>query len=315
MEAYPEIDKIYEDIQKLNIQGATNVALSTFEGMKLYLSLTRETDKQKVYDEFFEVGSRLSEARPNEPLAKNGVKFVRYFLKQEFHVLPELSTMKPRLDELCSEYLLMISESKKSMVEKSKEYLKNHDKIFTHCHSSTVETLIKELSQGDNNFEVVCTETRPRLQGRITAKNLVNAGIKTTMITDSAADSFIINRGNVTVDMVLIGCDQIVKGGHVINKIGSWSIAMSAHYADKPLYVVTPLLKIDESSYIGNVEIEVREDSEIWPDAPKGLEIYNPAFEIVDNVLITGFVTEFGIVKPADVDTVVKEKYPWVFDR
>ena len=90
---------------------------------------------------------------------------------------------------------------------------------------------------------------------------------------------------------------------------------MSAHYAGKPLYVITPLLKIDESSYIGNIEIEVREDSEIWPDAPKGLEIYNPAFEIVDNVLITGFVTEFGIVKPTDVDTVVKEKYPWIFDR
>jgi len=315
MEVYTEIDKIYGDIQKLNIQGATNVAISTFEGMKLYLSLTRETDKQKIHDEFFAVGDKLASARPNEPLAKNGVKFIKYFFKQEFPVLPELSTMKPRLDELCSQYLEMISESKKNMVEKSKEYLKNHDKIFTHCHSSTVETLIKQLSQNDNNFEVVCTETRPRLQGRITAKNLVNAGIKTTMITDSAADSFIINRGNVTVDMVLIGCDQIVKGGHVINKIGSWSIAMSAHYADKPLYVVTPLLKIDEDSYIGNVEIEVREDSEIWPDAPKGLEIYNPAFEIVDNVLITGFVTEFGIVKPADVDTVVKEKYPWVFDR
>jgi len=135
------------------------------------------------------------------------------------------------------------------------------------------------------------------------------------MITDSAADSFIINRGNVSVDAIFIGCDQIVKGGHAINKIGSWSIAMSAHYADKPLYVITPLLKIDESSYIGNIEIEVREDSEIWPDAPKALEIYNPAFEIVDNVLITGFVTEFGIVKPKEVDTVVKEKYPWIFDN
>jgi len=315
MEVYTQIDKIYEDIQKLNIQGATNVAIAVFEGMKLYLSSTRETDKQKIYDEFFEVGGKLATARPNEPLAKNGVKFIRHFFKQEFPVLPEVSTMKPRLDELCAQYLDMISETKKNIVDKSKEYLKNYDNIFTHCHSSTVETLIKELSHKDKEFEVVCTETRPRMQGRITAKNLVNAGIKTTMITDSAADSFVIGRGNVLVDTVFIGCDQIVKGGHVINKIGSWSIAMSAHYADKPLYVVTPLLKIDESSYMGNIEIEVREDSEIWPDAPKGLEIYNPAFEIVDNVLITGFVTEFGIVKPADVDTVVKEKYPWIFDR
>lgn len=315
MEVYTQIDKIYEDIQNLNIQGATNVAISTFEGMKQYLSLTKETDKQKIYDEFFEVGKRLSKARLNEPLAENGVKYVKHFFKKEFSVLPEVSTMKPRLDELCAEYLEMISESKKNIVEKSKEYLKNYDKLFTHCHSSTVETLIKELSHNDSNFEVVCTETRPRLQGRITAKNLVNAGVKTTMITDSAADSFIINRGNVTVDAILIGCDQITKGGHVINKIGSWSIAMSAHYADKPVYIITPLLKIETDSYAGDVEIEVREDSEIWPEAPKGLEIYNPAFEIVDNVLITGFVTEFGIVKPADVDTVVKERYPWIFDN
>lgn len=315
MEVYTQIDKIYEDIQKLNIQGATNVAISTLEGMKLYLSLTRETDKQKIYEEFILVGDRLAKARLNEPLAKNGATYIKNTFKKEFSVLPEVSTMKPRLDELCAEYLQMISESKKNIVAKSKEYLKNYDKLFTHCHSSTVEALIKELSQGDNNFEVVCTETRPRLQGRITAKNLVNAGVKTTMITDSAADSFIINRGNVKVDAIFIGCDQIVKGGHAINKIGSWSIAMSAHYADKPLYVITPLLKIDIDSYIGNVEIEVREDSEIWPDAPKGLEIYNPAFEIVDNVLITGFVTEFGIVKPSEVDSVVKEKYPWIFDN
>ncbi len=315
MEVYTQIDKIYEDIQNLNIQGATNVALSTFEGMKLYLSLTKETDKQKIYDEFFNVGDRLSKARPNEPLAKNGVRFVKHFFKKEFSVLPELSTMKPRLDELCAEYVAMISESKKNIVEKSKNYLRNYDRIFTHCHSSTVEILIKELSQGDKDFEVVCTETRPRLQGRITAKNLVNAGIKTTMITDSAADSFIINRGNVRIDAVFIGCDQITKGGYVLNKIGSWSIAMSAHYADKPVYIISPLLKIDESSYTRDIEIEVREDSEIWPDAPKGLEIYNPAFEIVDNVLITGFITEFGIVKPTEVDAVVKEKYPWIFDN
>ncbi len=175
--------------------------------------------------------------------------------------------------------------------------------------------MIKELSQEDKEFEGVCTESRPRMQGRITAKNLVDAGIKTTMIVDSAAESFIINRGNVPIDVVFMGCDQIVKGGHVINKIGSWGIGIAAHYADKPLYVVTPLLKIDEKSYANGVEIEVREDSEIWPDAPRELEIYNPAFEIVDNVLITGFITEFGITKPSEIDALAKEKYPWLFDN
>ena len=74
-------------------------------------------------------------------------------------------------------------------------------------------------------------------------------------------------------------------------------------------------MKIDETTFNGEVEIEVREDSEIWPDAPKELEIYNPAFEIVDNVLITGFVTEFGVTKPSEIDNLAKEKYPWLFDN
>ncbi len=315
MEQYPQIQKIYEDIQKLNIQGATNIALSVFEGMKLYISQTKESDPQKVSEEFFGIGNMLAEARPNEPLARNGVKYVKHFFKKEFSDLPALSTMKPRFEELCDEYMQIVSESKKNLVEKSKEYLKNYDKIFTHCHSSAAVNLIKELSQRDKEFEVVCTETRPRMQGRITAKNLVDAGVKTTMIADSAAESFIINRGNVPIDVVFIGCDQIVKGGHSINKIGSWGIGMAAHYADKPLYVVTPLLKIDEKSYVNGIEIEVREDAEIWPEAPKELEIYNPAFEIVDNSLITGFVTEFGITRPSEIDDLAREKYPWLFDN
>jgi ribose 1,5-bisphosphate isomerase len=312
MEKYPQIEKIYDDIQKLNIQGATNVAISTFEGMRLYLSITKEDDPEKVLKEFFNIGERLSLARPNEPLARNGLKYVKHFFEKEKTVLPTVSAMKQTLSKLCDDYLEIISESKKELVKKSANYLRNYDKVFTHCHSSTAEELIKNLAHKDKEFEVVCTETRPRFQGRITAKNLVNAGIKTTLITDNSADSFIIGRGNVPIDVVLIGCDQIMKGGHVINKIGSWGMAMSAHFADKPVYVVTPLLKIDEKSLVGNVEIEIREDREIWPEAPKELEIYNPAFEIVDNVLITGFVCEFGIVKPTEVEKLIKEKYPWV---
>lgn len=315
MEQYPQVQKIYEDIQKLNIQGATNIALSVFEGMKLYISQSKETDPNKMFDAFFEVGEMLAEARANEPLARNGVKYVKYFFKKEFSVLPALSTMKPRFEELCEEYMQIVSESKKRLVENSKEYLKNYDKIFTHCHSSAAVNLIKELSQGDKEFEVVCTETRPRMQGRITAKNLVDAGIKTTMIADSAAESFIINRGNVPIDVIFLGCDQITKGGHAINKIGSWGIGIAAHYADKPLYIITPLLKVDQTSFNREVEIEVREDSEIWPDAPKNLEIYNPAFEIVDNSLITAFVTEFGITRPSEIDALAREKYSWLFDN
>ena len=313
MDKYPEIDKIYKDIKDLNIQGATNVAIATFEGMKLYADISSIQEKDLFYKEFFEIADMLSHARANEPLATNGVKYVKYFFNKKFSVLPELATMKRELVSLTDDFLDIIGQSKKDLIEKSWRFFSNYNKIFTHCHSSTAVSLIKSIKQNKGNFEVVCTETRPKLQGRITAKSLLEARIKTTLIADSSAESFIINRGSVPVEIGFIGCDEMTLLGHAINKIGSWGIGMTFHYADKPFYVVTPFLKLDVETNPQNIEIEIRESKELWEDAPKGLHMYNPAFEVVDSGLITGYVTELGILKPGDIKKAAQENYPWLF--
>lgn len=315
MEKYPTIQKIYNDIQKLNIQGATNVAISTFEGMKLYIELSKVEDSEEFFHELFEIGNTLAHARDNEPLARNGVTYIKHFFGQKFSDLPELSVMKQEFTKLCDSYLGMIEGTKALIIERNTKNLTNIDKVLTHCHSSTAVSLIKSIGKGDRDFEVVCTETRPRLQGRKTAKSLLEGGVKTTLIADSAAESFAINRGSVPVDAVFIGCDQITAEGHTINKIGSWGIAIAAYYAGKPLYVVTPLLKVDPTSFFESVKIEVRESKELWEDAPKGLHMYNPAFEIVDKSLITGYLTEFGMVLPDNIGSLAKEHYSWIFDN
>ena len=117
------------------------------------------------------------------------------------------------------------------------------------------------------------------------------------------------------MDAVFIGCDQFTKDGYAINKIGSWGIAMAAHYAGKPVYIVTPLLKMDPYMSASEIEIEVREDEELWNDAPKGLDMYNPAFEIVDKVLIEAYLTEEGVLKPNELEQRTKEKYLWLFQK
>lgn len=315
MEKFKEIEKIVEDIKSLKIQGATNVCIATFEGMKLYLELSKTQDLETFKEGFFETGRDLANARPNEPLARNGVHYVKYFFKEKYPDISQVSSAKEILKTLCDEYLGLITSAKKNSIEKCARYLTNYDKILTHCHSSTVVDLIKEISKGDKNFEVVSTETRPLYQGRITAKNLINAGIKTTLIADSAAESFAVNRGSVPIDVVFLGSDQIMKDGYVINKIGSWGIAVAAHYGGKPLYIVSNLLKFDKESVYSDLEIEIREDRELWPEAPRNLDMYNPAFEIIDNSLITGFVTEFGIIKPSEIETVIKENDPWLFSE
>ncbi|MHC1716992.1 MAG: translation initiation factor eIF-2B [Candidatus Dojkabacteria bacterium] len=315
MQRYPEIEKIYEDIKKLNIQGATNVCLATFEGMKMYLQVTKETEKAKLFEEFFSIGDRLARVRENEPLAVNGVTFLRYFFNKKFSDLPELSSMKRELNELCDEYLKIISSSKKELITKSEKALEKFSKVLTHCHSSTAVSLIKSIAQGDKDFEAICTETRPLFQGRITAKSLLEGGIKTTMIADSAVESFIIGRGSSPVEVIFLGCDEILGDGSAINKIGSWGIGMASHYVKKPLYVVTPSLKLDCNGMVDNNKIEVREDKELWSDAPKGLDIFNPAFEIIDKELITGYITELGIIEPKDIVDSVTNKYPWIVNK
>ena len=145
MDKYPEIEKIYKDIKDLNVQGATNVAIATFEGMKLYSNISSIQDKELFYKEFLEVADRLARARANEPLATNGVKYVKYHFNKNFSVLPELATMKRELVSLTDDFLDIIGQSKKGLIEKNWRFFSNYNKIFTHCHSSTAVSLIKSI--------------------------------------------------------------------------------------------------------------------------------------------------------------------------
>lgn len=307
-----EIEKIHKDIKDLNVQGATNVAIATLEGMKIVLSRRFDTYKEMATN-LLEVGRYLAYARPNEPLAQNAVLYIQHMLDQEHIYNLSIEEGERKLKNLCDEFLNKIEQDKKRIVDINSPKLKHIDHILTHCHSSTAVSLIKGISNGDHDFTAVCTETRPRYQGRITAKELIEANIDTTLITDSAAESFVIGRGSESVSEVFIGCDVVTMKGFCINKIGSWGIAMSAYQSGKPLYVVTPLLKIDPDTEYHDIEIEIREDRELWDKPPKGLKMYNPSFEVVDAGLITGFITEFGTLKPKDISNTVKKEYPWLF--
>jgi ribose 1,5-bisphosphate isomerase len=270
-------------------------------------------DPEGFIDTILDVGKYLAYARPNEPLAQNSILYIQYmFEERDMHRFP-LEEEKQYIKQLCQEFLDKIADDKKKIIELNVPKLTHMDHILTHCHSSTAVSLIKGIAEGDKDFTAVCTETRPKYQGRKTAVSLLDAGINTTLIADSAAESFVIGRGSKSVSEIFIGCDAITMRGHCINKIGSWGIGMAAYQSGKPLYVVTPLLKIDHDSAYHEIEIEVREDKELWSEAPKGLEMYNPAFEVVDNQLIQGFVTEFGILKPSQIADMVRKEYPWLF--
>lgn len=311
---YSSIEEIIADIKSVKIQGATNVARATFEGLRFFLRNHNKTVSfHDFMKEFEAVGNSLAFARNNEPLAKNGVKYVVTMMKINNPGLEDVEVAKKKLLEICDTYADLIVGAKKRIIEKNAGVLGYSSGIFTHCHSSTSESLIIDHVKKQPKTKVICTETRPLFQGRITAVNLVAAGVDTTLIADSGAASVIIGRGTFPVDAVLIGADEITLNGDAINKVGSWGIALAAYYASKPVYVVSSVLKTDVSTVYEKPKIEMREGREIWPEAPLGLKIANPAFDYIDAKFITGYLTEDGLIKPEDIVKVIRDNYEWLF--
>ncbi len=166
------------------------------------------------------------------------------------------------------EFLRDLEASKERIAEIGAKRIQDNMVVFTHCHSSTVTNLLKKAKKEGKTFEVICTETRPAFQGRITAKEMVSLGVKTTFIVDSAARSFMSQ-----VDLVIVGADALTSEGNVVNKIGTSTIAVLAHEARKPFYVVSELLKFDPATLYGDYEkIEERSPTEIWAEAPAQAE-------------------------------------------
>jgi ribose 1,5-bisphosphate isomerase len=221
----------------------------------------------------------------------------------------EVDALAEAVASSSSLFLKNLEASKECIAEIGAKRIRDSMVVFTHCHSSTVTHILRKAKEDGKTFEVVCTETRPVFQGRITAKELLSLGVKTTFIVDSAARSFMRN-----ADLVIVGADAITSEGNVINKIGTGTIALLAHEARKPFYVVAELLKFDPATVCGDYEeIEERNPDEVWQDPPEKLVIRNPAFDVTRRDLIHGVICEEGIIPPHAVSEVIHRKHPWIF--
>jgi len=157
------------------------------------------------------------------------------------------------------------------------------------------------------NFKVFCDETRPLLQGaRLSAYEMVAAGVDTTLICDNMASTVM---KNGRVNACFVGCDRAAANGDAANKIGTSGLAILAKHYGIPFYVFAPRSSIDmtikEGGDIVIEERDPREVTDMWYServAPSGVKVYNPAFDITDNKLITAFITEFGIIRPPYID-------------
>ena len=183
--------------------------------------------------------------------------------------------------------------------------------ILTHCNAGRLATVrygtatapIYLGQEKGYNFKVFADETRPLLQGaRLTSFELQNAGVDVTLICDNMAAT-VMKEGKVQA--VITGCDRVALNGDTANKIGTLGVAILAKHYEIPFYIAAPTSSIDFSIPKGSsIKIEERPDLEIremWytePMAPKDVPVFNPAFDVTDGSLISGIITEYGVVRP-----------------
>ena len=297
-----------KQIKRLEIQGARNVAIAAIKAIEILASQTQAPSKKDFLRELTKAKDVLFASRATEPLMRNALRLIinRVDRSEEKNVkkLAEIAS------QASQQFLLDLENSRKRIAEIGAKRIRSNSVVLTHCHSSTVTNLLKRAKYEGRVFEVICTETRPVLQGQITAKEMLDMGIKTTFIVDSAARFFMND-----VDLVLVGADAITSEGNVINKIGTSMAALVAHEARAPFYVVSELLKFDPATVSGDYEkIEERSPNEIWKNAPKELTIRNPAFDVTRRDFIHGIICEDGMISPHSITEVMHRKYPWVFE-
>lgn len=281
--------KAFSDIKSLKIQGASKIRNKIVSTIKK----TAVGSKAKTVGEFRQeikgAMSLLLSARPTEPDSRTAVRILLKALNEE---TKDVSEAKKIMIRACNNYKKDRKASLQKISRIGTAKIKKGSVVFTHCHSHTVEAIL--LKARKRIKKVICTETRPLYQGRITAAALARGGINVELVVDSAAAEFM-----QQADLFITGCDAILADGGIVNKIGTKQISLIAKEAGVPYYVASSSHSFDPATLFGKkLEIEERSAGEVWGKRMKNLYIRNPAFDITKAAYVKGIISEKGVLSP-----------------
>ena len=311
-------EDIYEAIFTLRVRGAPAIGVAAAIGIYAVMRRFGTADEGEFRTEFRRVREYLVSARPT---AVN----LSWALSRMADTLDKTEGDVPALKNALRERALALwredIEVCRAIGENGLALIRDGDGILTHCNAGQLATVrygtalapIHVGREKGMNFCVFTDETRPLLQGaRLSAYELCADGVDTTLICDSTASS-VMRRG--WVQAVFVGADRIAANGDTANKIGTSGVAILAKHYGIPFYVCAPLSTIDPACPDGeSINIEQRsanEVTEMWYAermAPENVKVYNPAFDVTDNELITAIVTEKGVIR-APFDEGIRELF------
>jgi ribose 1,5-bisphosphate isomerase len=298
-----ECARIISKIKNLEIQGATSVARAAMRCLEITARKSRAKTRDAYLNELEGVGKKLVSARATEPTLRNAVSTVilRVKLQEDIKAIRRVTLSE------CGRYMRDLREMIEKVADIGSDEIDDGDVVFTHCHSRHVVEILKKARRKGKGIEVIVTESRPKNQGIKTAKELLEAGIKVTYCTDSACGIYM-----KRATKMLVGCDAILDDGSVVNKTGTFPMALVAKRFGVPVIVAGGTYKFDQQTILDRPEpIEFRDPKEIInPRKLPKARILNPAFDITPAEFIHSIVTEKGITKPQWIRELVEVENP-----
>ena len=310
---YKKYEDVARAIERLIVRGAPAIGVAAAFGMSLAANSSKAKTPKALLRDLKIAYNRL---RATRPTAVN----LAWALDQIMSVATSKNSVKDIKKSiiLCSQNMATDDIiTNKNLGKNGAGIIGEDEVILTHCNAGSLATVtygtalgvLRAANDMGKKIRVIATETRPVMQGsRLTAFELDHYNIDFSLIPDTAV-GHLMSKG--LINRVIVGADRILKTGHVYNKIGTYQVAALAKRHNIPFYVAAPFSTFDLSSNVNDVVIEERNKNELMKMgnkllAPKGIKVFNPAFDVTPPELITGIITERGILLPPYDESISK---------
>ncbi|OYT62862.1 MAG: S-methyl-5-thioribose-1-phosphate isomerase [Thermofilum sp. ex4484_15] len=305
--------RLIKAIKDMEIRGAPAIGVAAAFTIALASLRFKDVDVKEALNFLSKVCEEVKRARPTA--------YNLFWALNRLMKVAKVASSIGELKELVVKEALKIAkedeEVNKKIGEVGEKLLKDGSTVITVCNAGSLATTyygtatapIYKAFESGKRIRVIVMETRPYLQGaRLTAFELKVAGIPVKLITDNSIGIVTLKE---KIDIALVGADRITKEGYVINKIGTYPLALVCRERNIPFYVVAPTSTIDPRTPLEKVTIEKRPSDEVVyfmgkRIAPEGVEAIYYAFDITPPELITGIITERGILRPPYRDSIGK---------
>lgn len=308
---------VADAIRNLSIRGAPAIGIASAMGIALGAQDIKADNFKDFSDKIKLIMETMISTRPTAVNIRWAVNRIEKFLYM--HMDEPISRLKEMLIEEANRIMEEDIEVNKAIGRWGAQFIRDGDTILTHCNAGSLATggygtatapMLIAKEQG-KRIQVIANETRPVLQGaRLTAWELIQAGISVTLITDNSAGA-LMKKG--LIDLAIVGTDRTTRRGDVANKIGTYTVAVLCRENEVPFYVAAPLSSIDFSIDSGElIPIEERQPDEvtsIWGHkiAPEGVNVINLAFDVTPSKYVTAFFTEKGVFLPRDIRKLMQD--------